>query len=133
MASTMHKPITLRLPFAAASVAVARQRLRAWMLDMGCSSESVEDARIVVSELVANAVRHARPLADGGLVVTWTRDRDEVRISVTDGGSTTRPRYVHAPATALAGRGMAIVDALAGQWWTEGTASRSTVYVLLSV
>ena len=23
--------------------------------------------------------------------------------------------------------------ALAGQWWTEGTASRSTVYVLLSV
>jgi serine/threonine-protein kinase RsbW len=131
--TTAHKPITLRLPFAATSVAVARQQLRAWMLSMGCSAESVDDARIVVSELVANAVRHARPLADGNLLVTWTRDGNDLQVSVTDGGSNTRPRYVHAPATALAGRGMAIVDAIAGQWWTEGTASRSTVHVLLSL
>jgi anti-sigma regulatory factor (Ser/Thr protein kinase) len=103
------------------------------MLEVGGSPEAIEDARIIISELVANAVRHARPLADGSLLVTWTRESDGIQVSVTDGGGSTRPRNVHAPPTALAGRGMAIVDALAEQWWTEDTQSRSTVHALLSV
>ncbi len=133
VASTVSAPVTLRLPFAASSVSVARQRLRSWMLGVGGSPEAVEDARIIISELVANAVRHARPLADGSLLVTWGLDGDGVEMSVTDGGASTRPRNVHAPPTALAGRGMAIVDALAKEWWTEAGRSRSTVHAQLSV
>ena len=133
MASTVSTPVTLRLPFAPSSVSVARQRLRAWMLEVGGSPEAIEDARIIISELVANAVRHARPLADGSLLVTWSLEGDGIQVSVTDGGATTRPRNVHAAPTALAGRGMAIVDALAEQWWTEDTQSRSTVHAHLSV
>ena len=34
--------------------------------------ETSDDARLVVSELVGNAVRHARPLADGTMHVAWT-------------------------------------------------------------
>lgn len=131
--STPSTPVTLRLPFASSSVSVARQRLNAWMAGVGGSPDCVEDARIVVSELVANAVRHAQPLADGSLLVTWGLERDEVQVSVTDGGSRTRPRNVLAPPTALAGRGLAIVDALARRWWTEGTPSRSTVHARLCV
>ena len=131
MAPTASTVVTMRLPFAPSSVSVARQRLKSWMLEVGESAESVEDARIIISELVANAVRHARPLADGSLQVAWNREGENIQVSVTDGGATTRPRNVHAAPTALAGRGIAIVDALSQQWWTEDTQSRSTVFALL--
>lgn len=122
---------TLRLPFSASSVWAARQQLKDWLADTDVSRESVEDARVVVSELVANSVRHARPLADGSILVSWTRKVDGVLVSVTDGGSGTRPRPVRAPSTAVAGRGMAIVDMLAEEWWTECTRTRCTVHALL--
>ena len=64
-----HAPVTMRVPFAASSVATARQQLKRWMTDHGSSREHVEDARVVVSELVANSIRHAQPLADGTIVV----------------------------------------------------------------
>lgn len=76
-------------------------------------------------------MRHAQPLADGSILVTWTRTSDGIVVSVTDGGSGTRPRNVHAPASALAGRGMAIVEVLARRWWMERSGSRSTVHALL--
>jgi serine/threonine-protein kinase RsbW len=130
--SSVRAPVTMQLPFSTASVSVARAGLMAWMLELGCPQDSIEDARVVVSELVANSVRHARPLADGSILVAWNTDGDGVRLSVTDGGSPTRPRNVHAPSSALAGRGIAIIEALSEKWWTEGTGSRSTVHALLA-
>ncbi|MEP7089846.1 MAG: ATP-binding protein, partial [Nocardioidaceae bacterium] len=95
--SAVRAPVVLSLPFSASSVPVARQRLKGWMSDLGGSGESVDDARLVISELVANAVRHARPLADGRILVSWTLEGDAIEVSVTDGGSGSRPRAVHAP------------------------------------
>lgn len=131
VSSSVHAPITMRLPFSASSVSVARQNMKAWMAENGGSGESIEDARVIISELVANSVRHAQPLSDGSILVTWTTDDDgEVHVAVTDGGSGTRPRNVHAPSSALAGRGMAIVEMLSLRWWTERSGSRSTVHAL---
>ena len=48
---------------------MARQQLVEWMRDLGVGDETSDDARLVVSELVGNAVRHARPLADGTMRV----------------------------------------------------------------
>jgi len=125
---------TLRLPFAASSVSVARQQLKDWMVAQGASHEAVEDARVVISELVANSVRHASPLPDGQILVTWgLDDSGSLQLSVTDGGATTRPRTVNAPSSALAGRGMAIVSILAREWWTDRSTSRSTVHTSLPV
>ena len=129
--SSVRAPITMRLPFTASSVSVARHRLKAFMKDVGGSGEAVEDARVVISELVANSVRHAQPLSDGRIHVSWTLEDRGLLLSVTDGGSGTRPRTVNAPSSALAGRGMAIVEILAQEWWTERTGSRSTVHALL--
>jgi serine/threonine-protein kinase RsbW len=126
-------PFTMRLPFAASSVSVARQQLKQWMSDNGGSGEGIEDARVVVSELVANAVRHARPLADGSIMVSWSVQPRGLELAVTDGGAGTRPRAVHAPTSALAGRGMTIVGVLALEWWTERTSSRSTVFALITL
>lgn len=124
--------MTVRVPFAASSVAVARTQLKAWLRAEGFPREVIEDGRVVVSELVANSVRHAKPLADGTILITWGRDRGGVRISVTDGGSTSRPRTVQASASAVSGRGMAIVEALAQDWWSEHTRTRSTIHAVLA-
>jgi two-component sensor histidine kinase len=86
---------------------------------------------VIISELVANSVRHAEPLADGSIVVTWCDEGGRVQLSVTDGGSGTRPRNVKASSSAVSGRGMAIVEILALRWWSERTASRSTVHAQL--
>jgi serine/threonine-protein kinase RsbW len=133
MSSSVHAPVTMRLPFAASSVSMARQRLRSYLTERHSTREAVEDARVVVSELVANSVRHARPLPDGNLLVSWALAPGGLQLSVTDGGSPTRPRTVHAPSSALAGRGMAIVETLAQDWWTDRTPSRTTVHALLAV
>lgn len=130
---TGRAPVTLRVPFAASSVAVVRQKLRNWLVDGGVPREVVDDARVVISELVGNAVRHAQPLAEGDIVVRWSVDDRGLQISVTDGGSGTRPRKVNASSSALAGRGMAIVETLADSWWADRTSSRSTVHALLAL
>jgi serine/threonine-protein kinase RsbW len=126
-------PVTMRVPFAASSVSVARQKLKAWMVDGGLAGDVVEDARVVISELVANSVRHAQPLPEGDIQVSWKMANQGLQISVTDGGSGTRPRKVNAPSSALAGRGMAIVETLADTWWSDKTRSRSTVHAVLAV
>jgi serine/threonine-protein kinase RsbW len=127
-----HAPVTVRVPFAASSVAVARQQLRSWMRSEGYGRDSIEDGRTIISELVGNSVRHAQPLSDGTIMITWSADRDGIRLSVTDGGSLSRPRTLKAPASALSGRGMAIVEALAADWWSEQTRTRSTIHALFA-
>ena len=126
-------PVTLRVPFAASSVALARQRLRDWLVEVGSSDEVMDDARIVISELVANSVRHAQPLPEGDLLVRWELEERGLDISVTDGGGGTRPRKVHAASSALAGRGMAIVESLAVTWWADHARSRSTVHAIMAL
>lgn len=126
-------PVTLRVPFAASSVSVIRQKLKTWLVDSGVRREVVDDARVVISELVGNSVRHAQPLTDGDIIVSWTLNDRGLQISVTDGGSGTRPRKVNASSSALAGRGMAIVETLADAWWADRTRSTSTVHAILSL
>lgn len=126
-------PVTLRVPFAASSVAVARQKLKAWLVEGGIPTEIIDDARIVISELVANSVRHAQPLPSGGIEITWELERRGLVITVSDGGSGTRPRKVQATSSALAGRGMAIVESLAVTWWADQGRARSTVHAILAV
>jgi serine/threonine-protein kinase RsbW len=131
--SSVRAPITMCLPFTPSSVSVARQRLKSWMDDNGTADEAVEDARVVISELVANSVRHARPLSDGQIHVSWALECRGLELTVTDGGSGTRPRALHASSSALAGRGMAIVEVLSREWWTEQSPSRTSVHALLNV
>jgi anti-sigma regulatory factor (Ser/Thr protein kinase) len=131
--SSVRASITMRLPFTPSSVSVARQQLRTWMNENGGSGEAVEDARVIISELVANSIRHATPLSDGQIHVSWTLAPRGIDLSVTDGGSSTRPHKVNAPSSALAGRGMAIVETLALEWWSERTGSRNTVHALIDL
>jgi anti-sigma regulatory factor (Ser/Thr protein kinase) len=132
-APTLVEPEGLGLPFAAESAHVARDRLASWMEELSVDEEDRDDARLVISELIGNAVRHARPLDDGTVQVTWTADDSGLSISVTDGGSRTAPERVDASLSDLSGRGLAIVEALTVRWWIETTRSHTTVHALLAL
>lgn len=130
---TVDAPYSLDLPFAPESAGVARQELLEWMHQLEAAEEARDDARLVVSELVGNAVRHARPLADGTMRVAWAHSPKGIDIAVSDGGALTTPERVEAGVSDLAGRGLAIVETLAARWWVETTRSRTTVHALVPV
>lgn len=121
--------VNLRVPFKAPSASVVRTELRDWLREKGFSGETVDDARVVVSELVGNSVRHAAPLPVNDIVVSWCVDDGDLVISVSDGGSGTSPHLVEASRSAISGRGLGIVEALAQQWWVEDRRGETTVHV----
>lgn len=119
----------LRVPFQAPSASVVRQELRSWLESKGFTGERVDDARVVVSELVGNSVRHAAPLPVNDLIVSWSLDAGELVISVSDGGGGSRPHAVDAENSDVSGRGLSIVNALVEKWWVEDGHGRTTVHV----
>jgi DNA-binding NarL/FixJ family response regulator len=88
--------------------------------------ELLDDAAIVVSELVTNAVRHA---ASPSIVVV-NRIADGVRIEVRDEGLGT-PSPGAATSAAEGGRGLAIVAALARDWGVVAGERSKAVWVEL--
>jgi anti-sigma regulatory factor (Ser/Thr protein kinase) len=123
----------LTLPFSPESAQIARREMDSWLSSLTAPTDVLDDCRLVVSELVGNSVRHAQPLADGTMEIGWSRFEDGLDIAVTDGGAVTLPRRVEAGLSDLAGRGLAIVEALATKWWIETSQSRTTVHALLDV
>ncbi|WP_329086796.1 MULTISPECIES: ATP-binding protein [unclassified Streptosporangium] len=116
------------LPGNPESASRARDEVRKWL---GEDHPAYENARLAVSELVTNAVRHARhgvagPGADP-LVLRLVTYGDLLRIEVADAGLTAEnPRVRPDPAFFLAegGRGLAIVSALSGGSWGHRSRER---------
>lgn len=83
------------------------------MLGWGCR-DSIPDAELLVSELVTNAVLHARSATQ----VTIERSGSTVRVSVHD-ASTARPRLRDSGPEAVTGRGLLLVDRIANRWGVD--------------
>lgn len=123
---------TLQLPFTVASVAAARQALRRELAGTDVTPACAEDALLVLSELVSNALRHARPLAGGHVRVRWRVAGAAVEIEVTDGGSPTHPHASAAPMSATGGRGLGIVQQLSHDWGVRQDSGRTSVWALVA-
>jgi anti-sigma regulatory factor (Ser/Thr protein kinase) len=121
------------LPFALSAVRPARTNVTAVLRRHGLSQRVIDDARIVVSELVANAVRHARSIPNVGLTLSLEVGGDAVRLAVTDGGSATLPTILHPPDLALSGRGLTIVRTLTSEWGVREGSDGNTVFGVLPV
>ncbi len=89
---------------------------------LGENHPSVDDAALVVSELVGNAIAHTRSGQSGGtlaVAIDATAQPDSVFIRVRDAGSLDVPRPRSADADDEHGRGLLIVGALAAEWGTN--------------
>jgi anti-sigma regulatory factor (Ser/Thr protein kinase) len=119
---------TLLVPHAASSVAAARQAVADDLSRRGCDRGAVEDTVLVLSEVLSNALKHARPLPSGQVRVRWALGLDSVEISVTDGGSSTRPRASSVSMSATGGRGLSIVTRLSADWGVRQEGPQTTVW-----
>ncbi|CAL9508932.1 hypothetical protein SUDANB176_03611 [Streptomyces sp. enrichment culture] len=96
--------------------------MRAQLRDGGVADAVVDDAVLILSELLSNACKHGRPLGDalagdGDVRAAWRVDpRGRLVVEVTDGGGPTRPAPATPSVTAHGGRGLNIVTALADDW-----------------
>jgi len=77
------------------------------------SPSRLEDARLVVTELVANAVRHGLVGRDVDLLVRW--DETCLRLEVRSAG----PFHTRKPQATEGGWGLVLVDALADRWGVD--------------
>jgi anti-sigma regulatory factor (Ser/Thr protein kinase) len=118
---------SMLLPHAPSSVGLARRRLSDELSEHHVPRTTVDDAALVLSEILSNALKHARPLDSGHVEVSWDVLLDgTVRIAVTDGGSMTRPVVSRPSVSALGGRGLGIVAALASDWGVDGPVPGTT-------
>jgi anti-sigma regulatory factor (Ser/Thr protein kinase) len=113
---------SLELPPDRAAAAKARhfvgETMQAWNFD-----DVIPDAELLVSELVTNAVLHARSTSR----VTIEHNGTTLRVSVSD-TSPTRPRLRNYGPEAVTGRGLLLVDRISRRWGVEQLPTGKTVW-----
>jgi anti-sigma regulatory factor (Ser/Thr protein kinase) len=129
---TVAGPCELILKPGPESVKAAREftsaTLRDWQLD-----DLVEEAMIVASELVTNAIRHGTrctvsAVAEVTVELAWQRQADRIICVVTD-SSDLPPVLEDADMTAESGRGLQVVHALTAGWgWVMLGACQKAVW-----
>ena len=97
----------------------------------GVPEACVVDATLVLSELMSNAIRHARPLAGAQVQVCWKLTGRSLDIAVTDGGGPTQPYPVSTQPSAVGGRGLSIVGRLSRRWGVQSGEQGTTVWAVL--
>ena len=118
------------LPCDASSVGVARRLLRhelSTLRHADVDADLADAAGLLVSELVTNAIVHAR--TDVTLRVTIRRG--VLRIEVAD-GSPVVPTPRRTSALAGTGRGLQLVDRLANRWGVQKSRGGKTIWFELS-
>ncbi len=100
------------------------ERLSAWEV-----SAVVDDLRLVVSELVSNAVLYARTAVD----VMLSIGEGVIELTVRDHNPRTpRPRPQQADEAATGGRGLVLVEALSDDWGVAERMAGKEVWFRLS-
>lgn len=103
--------LDLRLPASEQAPEIAR-RVVAARFEGELDPRQLEDARLLTSELVTNAVIHGR----GPVKLTALLDEDRLMIEVVDQGDGFERVVREQGLEAVGGNGLNIVDALASRW-----------------
>ncbi len=104
----------------------------------GVAESVIDDAVLILSELLSNACKHGRPLGealagDGDVRAAWRVDTSgRLVVEVTDGGGPTSPVPSTPSVTARGGRGLNIITALADDWGVRNdVCGEVTVWVVV--
>lgn len=127
---------TVRLPFELSTPSIARTRLAAFLTVHRASSDVIDDALIVISEMIANAVSHGMPTQDGSIEISWSINGTLLELSVHDGGDGGESlKPVDFDEDSLSGRGLSIINRVADRWWvdmSQGTRVNAELLISLS-
>ena len=119
------------LPHSPASVVAARSHIGTDLHEAGIVTPAIGDATLVVSELLTNAILHARPLPGARVLVAWALRERSLEVAVSDGGSMTRPQTARPSLSSIGGRGLAIVENLSWRWGVLPSDFGLTVWAVL--
>lgn len=109
-------PFEAELPRGDHAPLTARRLLSDWLLEL--EGADLDTAKLLVSELVTNAVLHGR----GRILLRAQADADRVLVEVIDEGQGFEHQVCEQPFEALRGRGLGIVEAESSRWGIhEGT------------
>lgn len=113
-----------------ASPAAARAFVRSELEQQAVPEPPLETAILLTSELVSNALLHARTEVDLVLIMASSG----LRVEVHDGNaSQPGPPTSPAPLESTTGRGLLMVEALARRWGVDGTGDGKTIWFELPV
>jgi anti-sigma regulatory factor (Ser/Thr protein kinase) len=111
--------LSVGLPYTPKAPATARSQLRLFAAHL--TATTIDDALVMVSELVTNAIRHGKP----EITLHLRLSPDRLTVAVSDLGEAPVPRIIPTPpSTQLYGRGLMLVNALAARW---GVSSNSGI------
>lgn len=122
---------SLRLELPAHTAAIAEARAALDELEPPLEPSALIDLRLLVSEVVTNAVRHAGAAEGSQIVLVVEPGPDGVRVEVHDEGpGFTAPAKPEPRATGTSGWGLFLVERLARRWGVE-TGPRAHVWFVL--
>ncbi|MEV0847609.1 ATP-binding protein [Streptomyces sp. NPDC049954] len=122
----------IRLPRRRPSVRKARDYVRSLGATWGLEGEQLDSVLLVVSELVTNAVLHARCGPGRQVALTLIREPGRVRVEVRDAGDGEPQPRKGIPFTEEHGRGLAVVAELAADWGVAREVVGKTVWATVA-
>ncbi|MFE6888911.1 ATP-binding protein [Streptomyces sp. NPDC057694] len=117
-ATNLPQSIEWRLPRHARSVGRARLLFRETAGRWALPADVTDTAELLLSELMTNAYRHAKVPAGREIRARVSLTADRLRVTVTD-ASSTLPTARSASPEEESGRGLALVEMLAGEWGAQ--------------
>ena len=124
--------IAFVLPSIPESVRIARLHVRAALGFHGLA-DYAEDAEIITSELVTNAVQHVRGDGTETIGVTLARGWSAATVTVVvSDSSSDGPVLRDTPAGSERGRGLQIVEALSAHWGWRREGGGKAVFAVLA-
>lgn len=78
--------------------------------------EVLEDARLLISEIVTNSVRHGHPSPDGHIHLSLSLTDEKLRAEVSDDGPGFSPEKIRRSPEQIGGWGLGIVQEVADRW-----------------
>ena len=107
--------VTAELPPSPEAAALARSLVEALPVDV----DRRRELRLMVHELVTNAVRHSGATKDDRVAVHMTVDPDVVHVEVEDPARRASEPHVESPCTRDGGLGLFIVQHMACDWGVD--------------
>jgi anti-sigma regulatory factor (Ser/Thr protein kinase) len=118
----------LEVPPTDAGIREGRSFTTARLSEWSLQAEVIEDATLIVSELLTNAAIHGR----SPIRLRLRTAANELVIEVYDGASAL-PRKLRVSPEEIRGRGLAIVAALSHRWAARGEGHGKTVWSTLKI